>query len=57
MKYDESHDRSYINPISSEFGNTLDEESRRVLDNAFLMAQLVDWLFSRKWTHPDRHPS
>lgn len=57
MKYDESHDRPYINPISSEFGNTLDEESRRVLENAMLMAQLVDWIFTRKWTHPDRHPS
>ena len=34
-----------------------DEESRRVLDNAMLMAQLVDWIFTRKWTHPDRHPS
>ena len=31
--------------------------AERLLDNAMLMAQLVDWIFTQKWEHPDRHAS
>ena len=59
MKYDStSHDGLHINPLSSEIvtkGDVLHAE--RLLDNAMLMAQLVDWIFTQKWEHPDRHTS
>ncbi len=61
MKSDStSHDGAptYINPRTSKFVNKEDAlEAERLLDNAMLMAQLVDWIFTQKWTHPDLFPS
>ena len=61
MKSDStSHDGAptYINPRTSKFVNKEDAlEAERILDNAMLMAQLVDWIFTKKWTHPDLFPS
>lgn len=61
MKSDStSHDGAptYINPRTSKTVTKEDAlHAERLLDNAMLMAQLVDWIFTRKWTNPDRNPS
>ena len=60
MKSDStSHDvRTRVNPLSSEIVTKEDAlHAERLLENAMLMARLVDWIFTKKWTEPDRNPS